>query len=260
MRACVFGVRWLSIGSAVLLLAMAAPDAKATLTFDLRVVGGGKTVNTVTVSQVVNLELFAVVTGAAGNAGLEGFQDGWMTIASDNGGNVRGNLSGTLTTTFAATSSQNGTAQDLDGDGDADLGSMQTFAAQPDPDGGYLFARALSMQTTSGVAITNGREFKLANLTFTVTAIGNPVSPTPIALNVFIPNFSSTIDIEAVWLEDGVGSSMEPTPGGTFPNSFPLAGSAVLIRAIPEPGTALLLVAGALAFTRRRPRSRGRDA
>jgi hypothetical protein len=206
-------------------------------------------VNSVTPGQVVNLELYAVVTGAAGNSALEGFQDGYLSVLSSNGGNIRGTLSGTLQSPFAASASQNGLSQDLDGDGDSDLGSNATAASNA-----FLFARAGTLQT-SGVSITNGQEFKLATLTFTVTSIINPADQTFINLAVRVTDFTG-IDLEAVWQQDGNGSSSTNLdPGGTFPNSFPLAGTAVSIRAIPEPGAAALLPLGAMlcAAWRRRP-------
>jgi hypothetical protein len=113
------------------------------------------------------------------------------------------------------------------------------------------------MQTTSGAPITGGREYKLADITFTVSVISNPLDPTPIFLFPRVTNFTSPIGIEAVWQEDGQPSSMVLTPGGTFPNSFPVAGNGVTLRAIPEPASGALLLAafGAMAAVAR-PRRR----
>ncbi len=241
--------RRLTVGAAALMFVALAQEANATLSYTLRLVGGATSKNSLSVNEVLNIELFAIVTGSDGSNTNDGFQDGYLSVLSGTNNNVRGNLSGTLTTTFAASSSQNGTAQDLDSDGDKDLGSnLNAF------NGDFIDARAASMQTTSGTAITGGREFKLANLTFTVTQILNPLDPTPMTLFTRVTNFSSPIEIEAVWQEDGIGSSMTPTPGGTFPNSFPQAGGGITLRAIPEPGSALLLLSGLLAFAGRRTR------
>lgn len=230
-----------------------AVTARATLTFELRLVGGGKTVNSLSVNQTVNMELYAVVTGAAGNSAQEGFQSGYVSILSDNTGNVRGNLTGTLVNTFAAANSQPGLSVDLDGDGDKDLGSNGTNS-----DTSFIRALAASMQTTTGTTITDGREFKLEDITFTVTQILNPLSPTPIHVYVRVTNFTSPIGVEAVWQEDNQTSSMTLTPGGTFPNSFPIASTDdVRLKAIPEPSGALLL-SGAVALAWRRRLRAGR--
>jgi hypothetical protein len=240
-------------------LLFAAVPAGATLTYDLRVVGGGKNGVVAYVDDFVRLELYAVVTGASGNAAAEGFQDGWVSVRSSSGGNIQGNLTGLLTSPFGASGSQNGASQDLDGDGDKDLGSTSAFSATPNPDGSYVYARAATMQTT-GVTIPNGQEFKIADLLFVVTGLTNPNDFSPISLNVFVAQFSNSLDIEAVWMEDGVGSAMNLNPGGTFPNSFPAVGTAVTV-AIPEPSSAMLMAGGILLFSgyrrRRAPRQRG---
>jgi hypothetical protein len=241
----VFAGFWLGL----LLFFILGVGASATLTYDLRLAGGGKDGTVQTTGQVVNLELYAVVTGAVGNSALEGFQDGYVSIVSSFGGNISGSISGTLISPFAGTGAQNGKSQDLDGDGDADLGSTSTSS-----NGDFLFARSSSMQI-GGTAITNGQEFKLANITFTVTGIVNPLLVTPITLNAQVVSFTSPIEIEAVWQEDGV-SSNNPTPGGTFPSSFPTVGASVNLRAIPEPVSTLLLPLGViLCAARRRRRS-----
>jgi hypothetical protein len=247
----------LLLGAATIgLLFISSQPAEAMLTYDLRLVGGGKSVTTANGGQVIQLELYAVVTRLDGSTLNEGFQDGWLDIVSSNGGNVRGNLSATLASPFADNGSQNGVSQDLDGDGDKDLGSASAFLATPSHDANYLFARSATMDTT-GIAITNGQEFKLATITFTVTNIVSASNSTPIHLSVVVPNFTSPIDLEAVWQEDGQSSSNSDLhPGGTFPNSFPVAGTDVLIAA-PEPGTALLVALGMLACAARRRRTPG---
>jgi hypothetical protein len=225
-----------------------SPCAHATLRYDLRVVGGGAAADVSTNGQVINLELFAVVTGAAGDAAMEGFQDGYVTILSSNGGNIRGNISGTLTGTFSAQSSSPGLAQDLDGDGDKDLGSLNTS-----PSAVFLFARSDTI-TTSGVAIAGGLEFKLADLTFTVTGVTDFNSLAPISLTPVVIDFSRSLDLEAVWMEDGQGSSGTLNPGGTFPNSVPPAAAAVTLQAVAAPGAAALLLCGMAALAARRRR------
>jgi hypothetical protein len=230
----------------LLLCLILTSSASATLTYDLRLASGGKSATVYSVGDTLNLELYAMVTGAVGNSALEGFQNGFVSVLSSTGGNISGNLSGTLVAPFTATGAQNGKSQDLDGDGDADLGSTLTQS-----NGDFIFARSMPMQT-SGTAIANGQEFKLANITFTVTGIATPGLATPITLSAAVYSFTSPIEIEAVWQEDGVSSS-NPTPGGTFPSSFPTVGAAVTV--IPEPASMLFLPIGALLCAVRRRRA-----
>jgi hypothetical protein len=251
---------------AALACGLGAPSASASLTYSLRLVGGATTKNSLTLGEVLNIELIAFVKGSDANTSNDGFQEGYVSVLSPSGGNVRGNLSGTLVTTFAASGSQNGTSQDLSNgiDSDKDLGSNLTAS-----NGDFIRARAASMQTTSGTLVNGGREFKLADLTFTVTQIINPLDPTPISLFARVTNFTSPIEIEAIWQEDGIGSSMVLTQGGTFPNSFPTAAATypdtsvtvgaagtITLRAIPEPGCAALLFLGGCLASLRRPRAR----
>jgi hypothetical protein len=230
------------------MLALGALPAHATLTYDLRLPGGGKTITNAVPGQVIQLELFAVVTGTNGTTTDEGFQNGWMDITSTNGGNVRGNLSGTLTSPFTAAGSQSGLSQDLDGDGDKDLGSSNLTAH----DGNYLFARDATMDT-SGIAITNGQEFKLADITFTITSVVSASDFTPIQLNIVVPDFTSPIDIEANWMQDGTAYQ----PGNPAGTPLPSVGAAVLIS-VPEPATPLFLSLGLLAVASRRRRTRAK--
>lgn len=238
-------LRRLYLGAAIVTLALVCTPAHATLTYDLRLAGGGKSTTVLANNQVLNLELYAMVTGATGNAALEGFQDGYFTITSSNGGNIKGDISATLTGTFSAASSTSGLSHDLDGDGDKDLGSLATA-----PNSDFLFARSASM-VTSGIAITDGQEFKLADIRFTVTGVTDFFDQTAISLGITVVNFASGIDIEAVWQQDGQASSMTLTPGGTFPNSFPVAGASVQLHTVPEPGSAALLLLGGVALCTR---------
>lgn len=239
---CIFGRLFLGAAIFSLALALVSPRAHATLTYDLRLVGGGKSGTVLASNQTINLELWAMVTGATGNSALEGFQNGYVTVVSQNGGNIKGDLSATLNGAFSANSSSAGLSHDLDGDGDKDLGSLST-ASNTD----FLFARSASM-VTAGSAITDGQEFKLADVRFTVTGVTNFFDQTNISLGVVVVDFASGIDIEAVWQQDGTSSSMTLAPGGTFPNSFPVAGTVVQLHTVPEPGSAALLLLGAAAL------------
>jgi hypothetical protein len=218
--------------------------ASAGLTYDLRV-NGGKVGYVTAVGQVVTLDLYAQVTGGAGNGAAEGFQDGFGSVLSAAGGNIAGSLSSSFAAPFNATGSQPGMQQNLDTDTDLDLGSNSTSHSTE-----FFFARAGSMQTTGGTAITDGLEFKIASFSFTVQSIADLNDFTPISINFRVPVFSNNLDIEALWQQDGLTMTSNGLNGGVQPT----VGDAVMIG-VPEPSTfGLLLLAASGLAARRRPR------
>jgi len=92
-------------------------------TIDLRTTSGGKNVTVSSVGQVVNLDVWAVVTGTDSNSANDGFQwaHGSFLSSDVGGGAAGGTLSASVQSPFDATASSNGTQVDLDGDGDLDL-------------------------------------------------------------------------------------------------------------------------------------------
>ena len=232
--------------AALSLLVLLLPGtASAGLKYDLRVTGGGTSAIVTANGQVISIDLFAVVTGASGNAAVEGFQNGFGAISSSTGGNIKGNLSATLVNPFNASGATPGKVQDLDADGDKDVGSMSNSYTTD-----LLFARAGSMQTTGGTPITDGIEFKLATLSFTVTSVASFGDFTPITLAFRVPAFSQPLEISALWTVDGVAQNSDGLGGGTVPT----VGTSVMI-AVPEPTSVALLSLAALALAaRRRPR------
>jgi len=182
------------------------------LTVDLRVPNGGTTAVT-SDGQVIGLELWATVTGANGTGTDEGLQNLYGSLVSTNtsGGAALGTLKLTLTAPFNGIASTAGTQQDLDSDGDLDVGDL-------DPAGnsstGLILARSDTV-TTTGSPITNGQEFKVADVTFTVTGTLQFGGNTTIR---WIPRNSSGInDVNAVWREDGsTKSSKSLNSTGTY--------------------------------------------
>jgi hypothetical protein len=230
--------------AALSLLGLLLPaTASAGLKYDLRVSGSGADTAYVTANgQVISIDIYAVVTGAAGNAGVEGFQNGFGAISSTTGGNITGNLSASLVNTFKASGATAGVSQDFDADGDMDLGSkMNSYNTD------FLFARAGSMQTTGGTAIANGIEFKLATVSFTVTGVTSFGDFSPITLAFRVPSFSQPLEISALWTVDGVAQNSNGMGGGTVPT----VGSSVMI-AVPEPSSAALLGVATVALAARR--------
>jgi hypothetical protein len=221
---------WIA-GFSAALAVMATLSAEASLTYDLRVVGGvdSKTAYIAANGQLVTMELWAVVQGAG--PGLEGFQYGYGSVLSGNGGNIKGNLTATLAAPFNASGSQNGTPTDLDGDGDLDLGSAASVQ-----DLNFLDARSGQTETV-GNPIANGQEFKLAIVKFLVTSVGSFSNFTTISVNFRVTDFSLGMQNEALWQEDGLPK--QSNGGGTLPS----VGTAVLIS-VPEPSSLLLLGAG----------------
>src|SRR2546421_9693901 len=109
------------------------------LVIDLRLVGGGKSINVNAVGQIVKLEAWAVVKGANSSISDEAFHDGFGSFLSKNvsGGAALGTLSGTCTAPFNYLGSNNGTKTDLDGDTDLDVGSNINSKATE-----FFFARS----------------------------------------------------------------------------------------------------------------------
>jgi len=217
--------------------------ASAGLNYDLRVSGGGKTAMVNSVGQVITLDLFAQVTGATGNAAAEGFQEGFGSVLSSAGGNISGSLSSSFVAPFDAIGAQAGKQQDLDADGDPDLGSNATAHSSD-----FFFARSTSMQTT-GTAITDGTEFKIASFSLTVQSIADYFTAPPISINFRVPLFANNLDIEALWQQDNLATDSNGMNGGTQPT----VGAAVMI-AVPEPSTFGLLAVVAAGFAARRRR------
>jgi hypothetical protein len=90
---------------------------------------------------MVTLDLFAIVSGTNG-VNDEGFQLAQGAIISSGG--LLGNLSGGPVSPFNSSGFQNGSQQDLDADGDLDIGVAPNGGT---PTTGYFVARSATMQT-----------------------------------------------------------------------------------------------------------------
>src|SRR5438105_8900017 len=138
------------------------------LVVDVRLPGGGKEASVDHVGQVVNMEVWATVTGNDTTVTNDGLQIVVGSLLSTNitGGSASGTLKATLLSPFNASGSTPGQQVDLDGDGDLDIGTHVVTQG-----GNFLFARSASMTTTGGTAVSKGQSFKFATATFTVTSL-----------------------------------------------------------------------------------------
>jgi len=139
-------------------------------TIDLRTTSGGKTVNITSVGQVVNLDVWAIVTGSDSTATNDAFQwaHGSFLSSDVSGGAAGGTLAASVASPFDATASSNGTQKDLDGDGDLDVGSNDN--TQPN---GFFVARAGGLQGGSDPAPA---KFLIGTVSFTVTSLKSGTS------------------------------------------------------------------------------------
>ena len=228
---------------------LAGSTAEASLIIDVRVASGNAKSVTVTPGQVVQLNVYGIVTGsnATADEGLQTVQGSFVSTLNS-GGSAIGNFSA-----FAATSPFNGTVQtgvvqDINGQNGLDVGGKNATVAN-DPlsiAGDYVSARS-SVITTNDV--TANPEFLLGTLQWTVSSIPASGSTT---LN-FVPRLSlaspgGPLNTAALWREDG--ASRNPT-SSTF-----AAGTPVTV-AVPEPGTAAVagIAAGLGLLARRRQRA-----
>ena len=225
---------------ASLLAIIMSGRASAGLTYDLRVSStGGKTATlSVVPGDFVDLDLWAVVTGATGNSAPEGFQYGYGSIVST-GPNIQGSLSATVVDPFTSNGAQNGQQADLDLDGDRDLGSNATA-----PNTAFL------LPISSGMTTNVSGQFKLATIRFTLENTVNPDGLTSISINFVPAAFAPGSGFEALWQEDGAMVSSKSLGASVG------VGAAVSIVSIPEPSSLLLLGLGALGCGTMRRRRR----
>jgi len=263
--------------TAAVMAGLGASQALAALTVDMRVttvLGGGtsvtpKSVTGVAAGTTVIMQVWAMVTGSAGNttAGIaQCLQSVGGSFLSSNGG-LLGNLNTlSLAAPFKGLSSSLGFQQDLDGDGDLDVGSNNEGDAA-----NFFSARSAKLigpksnadGNTPGLVvnpIAGGWEYLLATERFVVGGSNNGQT----SVN-FRQNNAHT---GAVWAENA-GESSTDNFDGTTSYSYgggqtmapdtgqETSGAAVIIvgvqGSIPEPASlGLLGVAGLGLLARRR--------
>jgi hypothetical protein len=162
---------------------------------DIRGVGGVKSATAASVGQVIPLQIWAVITGndaSGANDGIDSVTGSFLsTMTSD--ASVQGNLAAAPLAPFQANGTQFGRQQDLNGDGNIDVGSNDGSKIT-----GFFNARAGGMDT-SGTVKGASQEFLLGTLNYTVTSL-----PTGLETDInFSPRIVSGPGHAAVWLEDG---------------------------------------------------------
>src|ERR1043166_7382663 len=196
------------------------------LVVDLRLPGGGTEVSLTSKTQVVNVEVWATVTGSDSTGTNDGVQDVFASFISKNanGGAALGTLSATRLAPFDGTLSANGTKIDLDGDGDLDVGSNNNLS----PDG-YFLARSNNTTLTGGTLGAHSQSFHIGNLTFTTSQLlFGSGAYTQLRFAPRPPNVSPEIN-SAVWTEDGV---IKKVGGRGSQGSFAVGTSVFLRRNI----------------------------
>jgi len=247
--------------------------ADAALTIDVRALqinganisgqNTAKEIKVVNVGDVITFGVYADVTGSnpAKFQTLQSFSGSFLS----SGGTTFGNMvpAASRTPPFNASSSSVGLAQDLDGDGDLDIGSNNdadaanffadraanlTGPSSTDANGNSVFTQAGTQPTP----IAGGTEYRVGTLRMTVTALGL----TQTAVN-FRPRVAGTA---ATWAEDAdqistvdpdTGATIITYSGGTQGTAF-LAGTPVLVGGVPEPMSLSLVGLAGLAVVRRR--------
>ncbi len=190
--------------------ALLATSASGALTLDLRnAAGGPANIEYTGGAQVVNLELWATVTGADANTLNDGLWKFYTSIRSSNGGLVQGTLAKATgkspwmsgTPFNLGSGATPGTQVDLDGDGDLDIGSNNDADAN-----NWMLARSASMYGT----VESGGMFGVVKYTFTATGAGpNPHGVTKLYLTPRAGN-------DTLWNEDGYIWWDDPAAGAPY--------------------------------------------
>jgi hypothetical protein len=176
-----------------------------TLTVEVRSSGGGTSATVTSVGQVINLEVLALVTDAQNMPSEDGLEDvggSFISNASD-GHAVAGNLAAANIAPFEGLGLSPGKQQDLNGDGNIDVGTDDPINDSED----LFYARAtrgsaLTSTDPSATIVGNALEFEIGTLSYTVTSL-NEGGTTDINFVPGIVQGTGTYQIgDAAWYED----------------------------------------------------------
>ena len=192
----------------------------------------GATSAVVTAGEVLTLDVIATVTSPDGATTDDKLQDVAGSFLSTAVGTsaVAGNLSASTAAPFDALGSADGTIQDLNSDGNLDVGSSDTTSSSL---GGYFLARA-DQAETNGTVADGAMSFQIATVTYTVTAL-NGGGQTNIN---FAPRNTSSLPgtVAAVWTEDDAPAGTDEKTG-TFRAGSPFQVYATVNQAAATTGT-----------------------
>ncbi len=163
------------------------------MTIELLDANGGTSSQVTAVGQVVNLNVFAYIKGTNSNPAADTVQDVAGSFLGN--GSSPAAIGGTLLAAnygeFQANGSFIGAQQDLNGDGNLDVGSNSTTSLHDD-----FFARADS-EEGDGTDVNGGLMIQIGTLSYTVTTLGGG-APTEIVFRPGPAGYAFT----AVWDED----------------------------------------------------------
>jgi hypothetical protein len=217
------------LGTAAAALLAVASSAQASMIIDLRPVGGGSRVIPVVASQVVNLEVYAIVSGANATDD-EAFTNAFVKLSSGNGG-LLGNFSpATIAPAFQGTGFTPGVPTDQDLDTDLDLGGTTNAS--------YMFARSPTANIQGTRTGGDNEEFLLGTVQFTVSALAASGQT-----DLFPVKPATGISPPAAFTNDNVAS----TPAG-----YLASGHLGVTLVIPEPGSIGLAALSAMGLLFRR--------
>ncbi len=245
------------VAAVMALAGLAASTASGHVTLDLRLAGGGNTVEMTSATQTVDLQLWATVQGNNSILTDDGLWKFYTSIRSSNGGLLFGDIGkkgksgwhlmwGTTVTPFGTgQAAYTGSPTDLDGDGDLDIGSNNPADANF-----WMLARAGTPQAT--VPSVNDspqpNQWYIADYRFTGKAWG------PEDHGVTRVFLTPRADDNSIWNEDGyIGDGYLPfdmeldwKPDTTI-HGAPIAGQQIILytRAqAADPGAGQPVVVG----------------
>ena len=230
-------MRTFKIIAALITVATWATAASAGLILDVRLADGSKAAN-VSASQVVSLALWVQLSGSDSNYLNEALSSGYASfLATNDGANPRlhGNLGSPVNLAPWASSAQTGTVQELNADGDLDIGTTTMSTTT-----GWFKYRGSTLPTY-WTDEANPAQWRVGTFTFTV---GSGAAPgQKVDINAAIREYTGS---DYLRLEDAVVLS------GYAGVS---AGEKVVLTVIPEPATLALLALGGLGVLLRKRRS-----
>jgi hypothetical protein len=178
------------------------------LTIAVRAAGGASSASVTSVGQVVNLQIVATVTGTLNPSqydGLDTVTGSFLSSETSSANSVAGNLSAFTTFEFHANSAQYGTVQDLNGDGNLDVGSNNN------KDAADFFSARAGGAVQDGSVSGNSMTFVIGSLNYTVTNLHNGAETD---VNFRLRSGTGSGAFDAVWLEDG--NAKNDAPGTDF--------------------------------------------